>query len=95
MNNSNMQNYTIFSFIVGIVVLILTSTMSKASVISCPPSSLQEQANPALRQLCFAIEQAVDEVVPQTQCKYYSNINFICELTEITVRFFDISCNSK
>ncbi|XP_018573133.1 myosuppressin-like [Anoplophora glabripennis] len=60
-----MQTYTVFSLIFGVVTLILTSSISKASVISCPPSSFQEQSNPALRQLCYAIEQAVDEVVPQ------------------------------
>lgn len=67
-----MQNYAVLSLIFGVVAVILTSPVSKASVISCPPSSLQEQANPALRQLCYAIEQAVDEVIPQqTQCEYF------------------------
>ncbi|KAJ8955361.1 hypothetical protein NQ318_003458 [Aromia moschata] len=53
-----------FAFFLGVVVAILSSSTSHATVISCPPTTLQEQANPTLRQLCFAIEQAVDDAVP-------------------------------
>ncbi|XP_057664360.1 myosuppressin [Diorhabda carinulata] len=49
----------------GTVLAILLTSVAKASIISCPPSAIQEQMNPSLRQLCFAIEQAVEDMPKQ------------------------------
>ncbi|CAH1103336.1 unnamed protein product [Psylliodes chrysocephalus] len=60
-----MQPFTMILWVVGMVFAILLSSVAKASIISCPPSSIQEQMNPALRQLCYAIEQAVEDIPKQ------------------------------
>lgn len=64
-----MQQYALMGVLFGTGVLLLSSSLTTASVISCPPSNLQE-ASPNLRQLCYAIEQAISEnAIPQDQCK--------------------------
>ncbi|CAH1158496.1 unnamed protein product [Phyllotreta striolata] len=60
-----MQPSTMILCTVGIVFSILLTSVAKASIISCPPSSLQEQMNPKLSQLCYAIEQAVESIPKQ------------------------------
>ncbi|CAG9828267.1 unnamed protein product [Diabrotica balteata] len=55
-----MQPSTIVVFFFATVLGVLSVT--RASIISCPPNPIQEQLNPAVRQLCVAIEQAVEEV---------------------------------
>ncbi|KAL3290349.1 hypothetical protein HHI36_023692 [Cryptolaemus montrouzieri] len=57
-----MHCYTIAIIFLGVLSAFMISTAS-ASVISCPPSNLQE-TSPYLRQLCYAIEQAISENAP-------------------------------
>ncbi|RZC41813.1 hypothetical protein BDFB_000646, partial [Asbolus verrucosus] len=62
-----MQQYTLVAVVLGAIAVILTSSSTSASVISCPPNNPQE-ASPYLRQLCYTIEQVISEnVIPEEQ----------------------------
>lgn len=63
-----MQQHTFAIFVLGVVSVFLSCSTSTASVISCPPNNLEVAPN--LRQLCYAIEQAISEVQNnQAECK--------------------------
>ncbi|KAH1023124.1 hypothetical protein HUJ04_012394 [Dendroctonus ponderosae] len=59
-----MQQSTVYFFF-GMLVFVLLCSMTSATVISCPPNSIQQEINPKLSQLCFAIEQALQDSSPQ------------------------------
>ncbi|KAJ8984287.1 hypothetical protein NQ317_009771 [Molorchus minor] len=61
-----MQIYTSLStqFFLAIIMAILTTSVVNSTIINCPPNTLQEQQNPTVRQLCYAVEQIVDDGAP-------------------------------
>lgn len=67
----NMQQSIVGAFF-GMVAFFFLYSVSSASVISCPPSSIQQEMNPKISQLCFAIEQALQDSPPQSDaCKNF------------------------
>ncbi|CAH1153259.1 unnamed protein product [Phaedon cochleariae] len=50
---------------IAIAVALSTAPAAEASVISCPTDAIQDQLDPTLRQLCLAIEQAVEDLPRQ------------------------------
>ncbi|CAH1153260.1 unnamed protein product [Phaedon cochleariae] len=62
-----MNSSTILSWLCGALLAILVSSLARAATISCPPTLEQEQLRPALRQLCYALEQMVEDMPQQEQ----------------------------
>ncbi|XP_066247486.1 myosuppressin [Euwallacea similis] len=58
---------SIVCFFFGLVVLVFFYSMTTASIISCPPNNIQQEINPKINQLCFALEQVLQDSSPQNE----------------------------
>ncbi|KAG5880809.1 hypothetical protein JTB14_030827 [Gonioctena quinquepunctata] len=66
LTDSTMYTSTMVSCIVASLFAVVLSSSTNAYVISCPINMLQDQASSGLRQLCAALEQAIEDMPHQT-----------------------------
>ncbi|KAL1492734.1 hypothetical protein ABEB36_010943 [Hypothenemus hampei] len=59
------MHQSVVCFFFGMVVFAFFYSVATASVISCPPNSVQQEINPKISELCYAIQQTLQDSSPQ------------------------------